>query len=232
MMRAPTPAFPLDQLAAVADDIADFFGSEGFASPGQALVVGPPIEAWVAGMEDAESAALSLREAALWTERFHHQVLCEDGRPLGYALTSVMHDDVVIRKISCSEEVPVAIEGGLKMLRARVSDDRALRLLAVPELQIDALWLLDPRSPAGEVLVIRVPPESYLSSLEILSEERFMDVLKNHLPMAGMISGLDEIFCDRPLRELIASGFDDDRPANDAPPIVWEAVSKNEEMVA
>lgn len=218
--------FPKDQLSNVAEDIADFFGAEELAEPGEKIIVGPPIEVWVASMIDEPR---SLREVARWTERFHHQVVGVSGTPLGYALTSLDSAEppsAFVCKVSGSADVARAFEDALHVLRDHKAQD-FVRLLAVPELQLEALWALDPstKAPEGELCVARVPVELHLERLQIVTEDELVQALRTGSPQAGMLN-IDEVLVERSLGELLPVGLGDESSLNDASPTVWGSVRR------
>lgn len=223
-MGPEAQAFPLNQLPEVAADIAEHFGAEGLVEPGEKIVIGAPIAVYTGSMVDASDPPASLRDAVFWTGRFHHQVLTEAARPLGYALTQ-LHDDVaIVCKISGSCEFARAVEHGLNSLRERFTGERTVRLLSVPELQIEALWLVERDAAESEILVVIVPEESRLAALTRVSEADFLEVLMTHSPLAGAFVGLDDDLRDVELRELVAGSLGEEGETSDAPPVTWSLV--------
>lgn len=230
-MTTAGPAFPPAALSAIADEIAELFGDEGFARPGQAIIVGPPIEVYTAGMIDAHEPPL-LSDVAHSTERFHHQVLDTNRLPLGYALTRFQNGGVIVCKLSSAAEFAAAIERGLNMLRHALDKDHFVRLLSVPELQLDALWALGPAERDAGVLIVSSPSDRSLE-LKTLSAPEIVDVLMRHQPLVGVyVTNLTDLSCDNSLLEVLGYSIGDTTDlVDDAPPVTLIMLGTTKETV-
>jgi len=205
-----TRAFPVERLPVVAEDIAEFFGDEGLIKTGETLLVGPPIEVYSAGLVPDETPPPSLEDIASWTERFHHQVLDTTREARGYALTRWSADDIVVCKISASAEFASAVERGLVSLRDRMPQEAIVRLVSVPEMQLDTLWSLDPTKPKNStMMVVRQPEEAELELFQELTEDEFIEVLMTHVHMAGMVLPMVDSLYDRPLMDILCASKDE-----------------------
>lgn len=227
-MTIANPIFPRAALPEVADEIAELFGDEGLARPGQEIVVGPPIEVYTAGMVDAQDPP-PLKDVARSTGRFHHQVLDAHGPPIGYALTRIQNGSVLVCEFSGAAKFAAAIQRGILLLRQALDSDHFVRLLSVPELQLDALWALGPEEREAGVIVVNSPGDRSLE-LKNMSAPELVEVLMNHPPVAGVFIGLTDLFRDNFLGELLASSIGDNTEVDDAPPVTWVLVGMTKEM--
>lgn len=198
--------FPIDLLPAVAEDIADFFGEEGYVESGATLVVGPPIEVYTTGLVPPETPAPSLEEVVTWTERFHHQVLDGRGAACGYALTRWSAGEILVCKISASATFAGAVEAGLVSLRKHMPKEAVVRVVSVPEMQVESLWSFDPTNQVdAKLMVIQGPEEAELELFQELTEEQFMEVLMTKGPFAGIVLPMMDSLYDRPLMAILCA---------------------------
>lgn len=198
--------FPMGHLPAVAEEIAEIFGEEGFAEPGRKLKIGPPLEAWIAGMVEPATEVTSLEDVARWTERFHHQVSVVGGKPIGYAVTMIEDGHAVTCEVSAAAELASALEKGLSLLRERADPSLHVRLLSVPEFQIKSLWTLRERGDEEEVMIVRAPESAGFTLFEPVTAEDLLAFLRSGVPICGAYLSSLESFVDVAIPETTLRG--------------------------
>ncbi|HTN91889.1 MAG TPA: hypothetical protein VL242_49810 [Sorangium sp.] len=233
-MSTAAQRFPIDRLSDLAEEVADFFGAAAIVSPGQKVRVGPPIELWSASLVESADSTPTLSQIARWTGRYHHQVLEDPGPPLGYVLTRLEGDEVVLSTVSDAAEFAGDVENGLVELRKRIDEEAFVRLLSVPELQLEALWAAARSAAEGTVLVIRVEPGVQVEAEVLLSERAIVELLMRHPPVEGGIFGVQSLLdlLDVPLKGLIAGSIGEEGDKYDSPPVTLDVVYDRVEMVA
>ena len=130
----------------VAAQVEELIGED---FPSARITVDPELQAWVA---DRDSGS-SLGEVAHWTGRFQH-IVRANGSAVGFAFTSV-HDDHV--RVCSVDITPFAHDVELAVGRVLLEEDgREARLVTVPEVAVEALWLI--RTRGDRVRLLRGPP--------------------------------------------------------------------------